>query len=105
MEVVISVAIALAWMSWMSPAWAAVPGWDNTGAMGTARVSHTATQLPIGQVLITGGYNGSYLSSAEVYDPGAGTFTPTGTMGTARYIHTATLLGNGKVLIAGGYNG
>jgi len=37
MELVIAIALTLAWMPWLSsPALAAVPGWDNTGAMGTS---------------------------------------------------------------------
>ena len=50
---------------------------------------------------MTGGFNGSVLSSAEVFTP----FTPTGSMTTGRYYHTSTLLNDGRVLIAGGYNG
>src|SRR4030042_4613094 len=62
--------------------------------------------LPNGKVLIAGGYNDDSLdlSSAEVYDPSTGTFSPTGSMQTAREGHTATLLPDGKVLVAGGYN-
>jgi hypothetical protein len=61
--------------------------------------------LPNGKVLVVGGYNGSYLSSAELYDPVTGTWTATGALSTARRSHAATLLPNGKVLVAGGWNG
>lgn len=43
------------------------------GSMGTPRVGHTVTLLPIGRVLVTGGYNGDTgfaLATAEVYFPG-----------------------------------
>ncbi len=79
----------------------------STAPMVDGRQEHTATLLADGRVLITGGYwtNGdhwSVLSSAEVYDPATGTFSPIGSMGTARAGHTATRLGDGRVLIAGG---
>src|SRR5439155_22544717 len=50
------------------PATAAVHGWTYTGSMAAARGFHTATRLPDGRVLVAGGYNGSYLASAEIYD-------------------------------------
>src|SRR5437762_14285532 len=78
---------------------------DTTGSLGAARAVHTATLLPSGKVLVAGGYNGSLLSSAELYDPATGTWTATGSLGTARELHTATLLPNGKVLVAGGNSG
>ena len=76
-----------------------------TGNMTTARAEHTATLLPNGKVLITGGEGVGFqpLASAELYDPSTGMFVPTGTMTSVRtWGHTATLLANGKVLIAGG---
>jgi galactose oxidase-like protein/Kelch motif protein len=73
-----------------------------TGSMHHERVSHTATQLNDGRILIAGGYADSVASSAELYDPKSGTFAETGSMGTARCKHTAGLLPGGRVLIAGG---
>jgi hypothetical protein len=56
-----------------------------TGSMTTARAAHTATLLPSGRVLVTGGVEvlnvtgpGPVLASAEMYDPKTGTFSPTG---------------------------
>jgi len=79
----------------------------HPGSMATARNGHTATLLPDGKVLITGGDNGDYtsLSSVESYDPSTGAFTNIGNMTTARDEHTATLLSTGQVLITWGYNG
>ena len=59
------------------------------------------TLLNYSGVLVTGGSNGTtVLDSAELYNPGAGTFTPiTASMNAARRNHTATLLNNGRVLI------
>ncbi len=72
--------------------------------MKTARYGHTATLLANGKVLVAGGGNdtNSYLTSAELFDPATGTWTPTGSLGTARYGHTATLLANGQVLVVEG---
>jgi large repetitive protein len=80
----------------------------TVGAMGQARVWHSATLLgPSGKVLIAGGYPGEgVMNSAEIYDPASDTFTPTaGSMLDARMMFTATLLQSGKVLIAGGQTG
>ncbi len=67
-----------------------------------AAAIHTATLLPNGQVLVAGGTGSDLLTSAELYNPAAGTWAATGSMTTARATHTATLLPNGKVLVAGG---
>jgi N-acetylneuraminic acid mutarotase len=83
---------------------AGAAGFVSTGAMSTPRHVHTMTLLSNGKVLAVGGGNASnsYLSSAEIYDPATGTWTPTGSMATGRSYHTATLLPNGKVLVTGG---
>src|SRR5208283_2070947 len=63
----------------------------------------TASLMPNGQVLLTGGFNGSVSSSAGLYDPATDTWTATGSMTTNRCNHTATLLSNGRVLVVGGF--
>lgn len=78
-----------------------------TGGMATARESHTATLLGDGKVLITGGHKGrrseiTIYTSAEIYNPGSGTFTVTGNLTVKRHKHDATRLADGRVLIIGG---
>src|ERR1044071_4723586 len=61
----------------------------------------TATLLPDGKVLLTGGGTGSGGSAVmEFYDPALGSWSSSGslTLTTNRAHHTATLLQNGKVL-------
>jgi hypothetical protein len=81
----------------------------RTGSMTTLRSGHTATLLANDRVLITAGVDmqdgtTTELTSAELYDPGSGTFSPTGSLTTSRSVHTATLLVDGRVLIVGGTN-
>jgi hypothetical protein len=76
-----------------------------TGSLNTARSNHTATLLPNGEVLVTGGWGAGTndpLASAELYNPATGKWTFTGSMAYARTGQTATLLQNGEVLVAGG---
>ena len=88
-------------------------GFTPTGNLVVPRGLHTATLLPNNKVLVAYGSNSSAytnatgyigLSSIEVYDAGAGTFTEiVGDSGGGIFGHTATLLLNGKVLLAGGF--
>ncbi len=77
-----------------------------TGPLATARTFHTATRLPDGRVLVTGGHDAgadtSNRSSVEIYDPLAGTWSPAAPMAFRRGRHTATPLLNGDVLVVGG---
>ena len=86
-----------------------------SGNLPEARYNHTATLLTNGKVLVTGGLSSSQkkrkrkkhdsselLSSAVIYDPANGNFTPTGSMNFMRVRHSATLLKNGKMLVIGG---
>ncbi len=78
----------------------------TTNTLATARTQHTATLLPSGQVLVTGGGQGFFtvFASTEVYDPGTNSWSssPAANLATARYGHTATLLASGQVLVVGG---
>ena len=81
-----------------------------TGALNNARLDARAILLSNGTVLIAGGQgmvNSALgpLSSAELYDPAAATFTSTGPMSAAALAQTATLLANGDVLVSGGDGG
>jgi hypothetical protein len=68
-----------------------------TGSL-TVADGFLATRLLDGRVLVLG----TTAASAELYDPGAGTFTKTGPMASGRDSATATLLKDGRVLVAGG---
>ena len=84
---------------------------SSAGNMTIDRYGHSMTLLAGGQVLIAGGETCSSatsctaLSTAEIYDPVAGTFTSTGSLNNARFNASAIALTSGQVLIAGGFNG
>jgi N-acetylneuraminic acid mutarotase len=92
---------------------AAPAAWTATGSTIQPRTDHTATLLGDGRVLVAGGggsatpdsYSFFTLATAELYDPGSGSWTATGSMTGGRVLHTATLLPDGKVLVAGGADG
>jgi hypothetical protein len=105
-------------------------GWNATsGALATAEVYDPATAtsastggmsashlwsswgspwpvLANGKVLAAGGLDaaGNLLTSAELYDPAAGTFSFTGPLSTGVIAFGATSLGSGAVLYIGGYS-
>jgi len=69
----------------------------------SARDGHTATMLANGKILAAGGTNnGVALTSAELYNPAAGTWASTGNMSVARSHARAILLPSGSVLVVGG---
>jgi hypothetical protein len=80
--------------------------WTTTGSLVTPRAEHTATLLPSGKVLVTGGYFDTHvigpLASCELYDPDADTWAAAGSLATRRAGHTATVLSSGQVLVTGG---
>jgi hypothetical protein len=75
---------------------------EPVAALVHGRSGHTATALPDGRVVLAGGYDGTYLSSVEVFDPLRGWFDSLGSLNEGRSGHTATLLPDGRILIAGG---
>jgi hypothetical protein len=85
----------------------AAPAFTSTGYLKYPRGGPTATLLPDGKVLMSGGSTAyplpSTLNTAEIYDPGDGTFSSTVEMVASRTAHTATLLMDGTVLLAGGH--
>lgn len=69
------------------------------GTMNNARTGHTATSLLDGTVLFVGGEPNP--TSAEIFDPQTGGFTPIADMVHPHVGHRATLLQDGRVLITG----
>jgi hypothetical protein len=73
--------------------------------MGVGRGAGTFSLLNDGRILAVGGYNGTTThSSAELWDPGTGTWSITASLAHARVSHTSSVLASGKVLVAGGYD-
>jgi hypothetical protein len=81
----------------------ATGNWTVANSLTTARNSHTATLLPTGRVVVTGGFGDvRALASTETYDSTRGTWTLSGRLSTERLYHTATPLPDGNVLVTGG---
>ena len=83
--------------------------WSRAATMSVARGGHTATVLSNGTVVVVGGASGTYSApnlhtSAEVFDPAAGTWTATASVSLGRGFHRSVALGNGRLLMTGGSN-
>jgi WD40 repeat protein len=80
----------------------------QTGSLNIVRRKHAAVSLQDGRVLVVGGssqddWHNQY-DSAEIFDPGTGTFAPTADLNAERFklVDAAVLLNDGSVLVAGG---
>lgn len=75
-----------------------------TSSMTERRASHTATALPDGSVLVTGGMNGPVrgLTPAEAFRPTTGTWESAGALTIGRDASATASLGAGRVLVTGG---
>lgn len=82
--------------------------WVETGSMQSGRRYHTATALPDGTVLVTGGGltqadASTAVLSAELWNPATGAWSTMASMAVPRLYHSiALLLPSGEVLVAGG---
>ena len=86
----------------------ATGSWSRTGNIKLPVESVPPAMLPNGNVLVTGGtgVESGYwegISTTQLYDAAAGTWTLRADMSAARSGHTATTLANGKVLVIGGF--
>src|SRR5262249_11972234 len=85
------------------PAQATGGTWTAPGDLAVPREHHTATLLPNGDVLVTGGRKVfGNLASAQVYHSAIGRWQRIANMNHQHGYHTATLLPTGQVLVAGG---
>lgn len=83
---------------------AAGDDWEDAAPMPTPHAFHTATLLPDGTVLVTGGRDGqTMLDSIARYDPTADRWTIVAPMPTPRSQHAALLLPDGRVFVVGNY--
>ena len=71
-----------------------------------ARDAHSATRLDDGSVLVAGGFafeGQPPLTSAEIYDPAARSWSVVASLAVGRGGHAAARWGDGRVLVAGGW--
>ncbi|MGY1679138.1 Kelch repeat-containing protein [Geodermatophilus sp. SYSU D01176] len=80
-----------------------MPGFTPTGSMSVSRSLRSAAVLADGRVLVAGGRDaqGALLTTAEVYDPQSGTWTPTGPLVQAHDRGVLLAVAGGAVLVGG----
>src|ERR1700690_2684212 len=83
-SVALLAALTLAWSTIQSESAAA---FTTNSPLTMPRELPTATLLPDGRVLVVGGGTNSDNTTAELYDPPAGTWTPTAPMSSVRHEH------------------
>ena len=76
-------------------------GYEGLGDAG-ARYFHTATSLPNGDVLVTGGYFAYGFSECLIYSPFYNTWRTNASLPRMIYAHAAASLGDGRVIVCGG---
>ncbi len=74
------------------------------GSLQDSRVSHSATLLNDGRVIVVGGMEETFnpLRTAEIFDPVSLQWSPAGEMSQGRSEHAAVLLPDGRVMVTGG---
>jgi N-acetylneuraminic acid mutarotase len=82
-------------------------GWRVTGAMTTARASHTALLMSDGTVLVAGGYRDGVgaLATTEHYEPTTKRWVAEADMPSAHTSHATAALPDGRALVVGGRGG
>lgn len=88
----------------------ATESWTSVGSTGAQRVAPALARLPGGDILVSGGHDGSTFfsttsASAQTFDPSSDVWTATQPMNAGRFGHTLTTLPDGRVLAVGGAAG
>ncbi len=75
------------------------------GPMSTTRPYMSCARLGDGRIVVVGGpaQQGTFLSTAEAYDPATNKFGQLAAMSSGRVDHSAITLATGEVLVTGGY--
>jgi hypothetical protein len=82
--------------------------WSPSGLLNTARIDPAISVMSGGRVLVAGGLlinldqTGRAIDTAEIWDPGAGTWSQTAKLSGPRYGPKAVTLDDGRVLVVGG---